>query len=101
MKVRLTKKLAEEIDGVDLSHRRAGEIFDLPPQEARLLVAEDWAAPERRWLSAGRRTGDAGEKLRSSVEHAAARDCRPSRDRRFHCRRGAPEAQGPPREGHP
>lgn len=48
MKVRLVKKHAERIDGVDLSGRKAGDVLDLPPFEARLLMAEQWAMPERR-----------------------------------------------------
>jgi hypothetical protein len=43
MKVRLTKKLAEMLDGVDLSTHRVGEVFDLPTSEARLILAEQWA----------------------------------------------------------
>jgi hypothetical protein len=43
MKVRLTKKLAECIDGVDLADRRVGEVFELTAEDARLLVAEAWA----------------------------------------------------------
>jgi hypothetical protein len=41
--VRLTRKLAECIDGVDLSDHRVGEIIDVSPAEARLLLAEQWA----------------------------------------------------------
>jgi hypothetical protein len=48
MKVRLTKKFADAIDGVDLSDRNVGESFDVPSEQARLLLAERWAAPERR-----------------------------------------------------
>jgi hypothetical protein len=48
MRVLLTKKLAEFIDGVDLSSRHVGEILDVSPVEARLLVAEQWAIPDRR-----------------------------------------------------
>ena len=43
VQVRLTRKLAEEIDGVDLSQRRVGDEFPLPESQARLLVAERWA----------------------------------------------------------
>jgi hypothetical protein len=43
MKVRLTKKFAEMLDGIDLSARHVGEVFDLPASEARLIVAEQWA----------------------------------------------------------
>jgi len=42
-RVRLTRKLAECIDGVDLSDRRVGEVIDVLPAEARLLLAEQWA----------------------------------------------------------
>lgn len=48
MKVRLTKKYAERIDGVDLVDRDIGEMLDLPAEKARLLVAEEWAMPDRR-----------------------------------------------------
>jgi hypothetical protein len=48
MKVRLTKKHAECIDGVDLTGRHVGDVMDLEPRDARLLVAERWAMPERR-----------------------------------------------------
>ena len=43
MKVRLTKKLAEMLDGIDLSGRRVGDVIDLRDSEARLIVAEQWA----------------------------------------------------------
>jgi hypothetical protein len=43
--IRLTRKLANEIDGVDLTDRRVGEIMYLPPPQARLLIAEGWAEP--------------------------------------------------------
>jgi hypothetical protein len=45
MRVRLIRKLAECIDGVDLSRRRTGDILDLSPYEARLLISERWAVP--------------------------------------------------------
>jgi hypothetical protein len=48
MKVRLTKKLAECIDGVALHGHEVGDLLDLQATEARLLVAEQWAIPERR-----------------------------------------------------
>ena len=43
VKVLLTRKLAECIDGVDLSDRHVGEVIDVPPAQARLLLAEEWA----------------------------------------------------------
>ena len=48
MKVRLTKKYAERLDDIDLSGRHVGDLLDLPMPDARLLVAEEWAMPERR-----------------------------------------------------
>lgn len=48
MKVRLTRKLADEIDGVNLSGHEVGEVVDVSPADARLLFAERWAVPERR-----------------------------------------------------
>jgi hypothetical protein len=48
MRVRLTKKYAEMIDGIDLSAHEPGDVFDLERSSARLLVAEGWAVPERR-----------------------------------------------------
>jgi hypothetical protein len=48
MKVRLTRKLAEEIDGIDLSDHHAGDVMQLPDPDARTLMAEGWAIEERR-----------------------------------------------------
>jgi hypothetical protein len=62
MKVWLTRKYAERIDGVDLSGRQIGDRMDLPQVEAQLLVAEQWALPDRRATSTPvereRRAGD-------------------------------------------
>ena len=46
MRVQLIKKLAEMLDGIDLSAYQPGDIFDLPRAEAALLVAEGWAVGE-------------------------------------------------------
>jgi hypothetical protein len=48
MRVFLTRKLAEEIDGISLKGRQVGDVLDLPPNEAHLLLVEEWAMPERR-----------------------------------------------------
>lgn len=45
MWVRLTRKLADFLDGVDVSDRRVGDVFELSTVEAHLLVAEGWAQP--------------------------------------------------------
>jgi hypothetical protein len=43
-KVRLTRKFANLIDGVDLSHRHAGDELELSDRDARLLILEGWAS---------------------------------------------------------
>jgi hypothetical protein len=78
MRLRLVRKLAEEIDGVDLSHQHVGDVFDLPGRKAQLLVAEGWAIAERRFdgpdrVIAFRRVGDPGQHLddNGDVSHAS------------------------------
>lgn len=41
----LTKKLAEELDGIELSGRDVGDRLCLSADEAALIVAEGWAKP--------------------------------------------------------
>lgn len=50
MKVRLTRKFAELINGIDLSKAKQGDTLDLSPHDATMLMAEGWAelAPEQR-----------------------------------------------------
>ena len=48
MKVRLTRKFADMINGIDLSKARAGQMLDLPAHEANMLMAEGWAEYESR-----------------------------------------------------
>jgi hypothetical protein len=43
IRVRLTKKLASILDGVDVSMLNVGEILELPDSSAALLIAEKWA----------------------------------------------------------
>ena len=53
MRVRLTRKFAERIDGIDLSNHDVGDVIDLPAHKGRLLMAEGWAERERRSSSMG------------------------------------------------
>ena len=46
--VRLTRKYAEVIDGVDLSDAHVGDRLDLSPHDADVLIAEGWAERETR-----------------------------------------------------
>lgn len=43
MRVRLRKKFAEMIDGVDLTRHKVGDYLLLRVEEAALLIAEGWA----------------------------------------------------------
>jgi hypothetical protein len=43
MRVRLIRKLADRIDGVDVSAYEVGDVIDLSAREAKLLLAEQWA----------------------------------------------------------
>jgi hypothetical protein len=54
MRIRLTRKLANSINGIDLAHHRVGDVLDLPPAKAHLLVAEEWATAEERRTKKGR-----------------------------------------------
>jgi hypothetical protein len=44
MQIRLTRKFAEAIDGIDLSHHIVGDVFNLSRPDAQLLIAEGWAS---------------------------------------------------------
>jgi hypothetical protein len=48
MWIRLVRKLAEVLDGIDVSNYAEGDALDLPRAEAELLIAERWAVPLRR-----------------------------------------------------
>ena len=43
MKVRLTRKFADLINGIDLSKAHTGETLDLSQRDAEILLAEGWA----------------------------------------------------------
>ena len=45
MKVKLIRKFANAIDGIDLSRVRVGDTFDLKSHQAVLLIREGWAEP--------------------------------------------------------
>jgi hypothetical protein len=41
--VRLLRKYAETIDGVNLENASVGDRLDLPTRDANILIAEGWA----------------------------------------------------------
>ena len=43
MRVRLVKKFAIVLNGVDLSRRKVGDVFNCPDRVGRMLVLEGWA----------------------------------------------------------
>ena len=43
VRVRLTVKLAEAVNGVDLSHSHEGDVIQLDSRDALMLLAEGWA----------------------------------------------------------
>jgi hypothetical protein len=69
VQVRLNKKLAEVIDGIDLSDRRVGDVVDLPRHDAEILLAEGWASAVEPPFGAGTRRTDANDRpLRSTKD---------------------------------
>jgi hypothetical protein len=46
MRVRLTKKFAECVNGVNLARRRVGDVFELEDSEAERLIDVGWATTE-------------------------------------------------------
>jgi hypothetical protein len=63
MRVRLTRKLAGKIAGVEVQGFQVDDVLDLPPQQASLLVAEEWAIPEH---AESDRSGQRSETYRAS-----------------------------------
>jgi hypothetical protein len=64
-KVRLTRKFANMINGIDLSRARTGEEMLVSARDAEILVAEGWAVPihkaddkPRKSRKAARRSAD-------------------------------------------
>jgi hypothetical protein len=45
LRVRLTKKLAAVMNGVDVSSANVGDILELPDAAAHMMIAEGWAEP--------------------------------------------------------
>lgn len=45
VRIRLTRKLAASLNGVDLSSLSVGDVVELPEAAARMMIAERWAEP--------------------------------------------------------
>ena len=58
MQIRLTRKLANVLDGVDVTAYEIGDVLEVTSREAELLIAEGWAEPqEAREADAARSPG--------------------------------------------
>jgi hypothetical protein len=60
--VRLTRKYAQKIDGVDLSRNQVGDLLNLSAEDARMLIAEGWAAPCERGRTEDEHAGKAASR---------------------------------------
>ena len=58
MRVRIVRKLADRVDGVDLTHHDVGEVIELPEMDGRLVIAERWAEFARREADLNGREAD-------------------------------------------
>jgi len=45
MQIQLVRKLADHLDGVDVSMYNEGDVIELARRQAELLIAEQWAVP--------------------------------------------------------
>jgi hypothetical protein len=43
LRIRLTRKLANSLNGLDLSRVSVGDVIDLPDRVAMMLIREGWA----------------------------------------------------------
>jgi hypothetical protein len=65
VRIRLTRKLAARLNGVDVSKFKVGDLLELPDVQALMLVKEGWAVVETAKKDAevgeSPRTGDSEE----------------------------------------
>ena len=47
MRIKLVRKFANSLNGIDLTRVTVGDIVELKPQQAVLLIREGWAEPAR------------------------------------------------------
>jgi hypothetical protein len=78
MLVRLVRKLADNLDGIDVSAQHEGDVLDLPPRRAALLIAEHWAVPVR---SRERRAASTVNERSLAADGPKRRPRKPSRQR--------------------
>jgi hypothetical protein len=87
MRVRLTRRLAIIIDGVDLSGHGVGDVFEVTRHDGKLLIAEEWAVPvasprsmtARTKVVAGNWAKRRGEQEQRRIEDRVREELRDSR----------------------
>ena len=45
VRIRLTRKLAAVLNGLDVSSLQIGDVIELPESAARMMITERWAEP--------------------------------------------------------
>jgi hypothetical protein len=45
IRIRLSRKLAAVLNGIDVSSLSVGDVLELPDSAARMMIAERWAEP--------------------------------------------------------
>jgi hypothetical protein len=45
IRIRLIRKLAAVLNGIDVSRLSVGDVIELPDSAARMMIAERWAEP--------------------------------------------------------
>ena len=74
MRVRLTKKLADCLNGFDLAHARVGSVLAVSDRDGNMLIAEGWAVPDFPMGRAGRSEAHAADAERRRSRRPAGGD---------------------------
>lgn len=64
MQVRLTKKFANAINGIDLTRARVGSLITVSERDGEMLIAEGWAVPHFRVGMTSRQRAEAADRVR-------------------------------------
>jgi hypothetical protein len=70
MRVRLTRKFAGKLNGVDLNGHTIGDVIDLPKHDAEMLIEERWASADD-WASPDRIDHPKNSAARRKLKHRA------------------------------
>ena len=73
MQIQLVRKLANHLDGIDVTAYQQGDVIDLPRREAELLIAEQWAVAHYATASREVRNVSATPQLAIAADRLARR----------------------------